>query len=565
MLSRKILLAYPRFPDETFWSFERALAMTGRSSTMPPLGLLTVAALFPARGYELELHDENLRAISDEALRDADLVLASAMVVQQEALEGLVLRCRELGTTVMVGGPLVSGCYEQLIDRGFDPDVWFLGEAEELFAEVIDDFERGALRKVYAHVPTADRELAVRTALGSDARVLRGPLPALDRSPLPRFDLLEPQEYHSMAIQASRGCPIGCEFCDIWVQFGRKSRTGRPARLLRQLDALKLVGWSGRVFIVDDNFIGNLNAARELLPELAVWQHENGEPFSFCTEADVRLGDDAERMEQLREQLAAAGFGAVFLGIETPSAASLAETGKRVNIARDGDVASGLLARVQRIQRAGLEVKAGFILGFDNDPPDIDEAMIEFVSRSAIPLAMVGTLGVLPGTALQARLEREGRYRGRLVGTQTHGFALNYQPLHRSEHSVLEQYARVLDALFGDEMRTYFARCDQLMERLPAPPRTGDRLNKRGLRTLLRSIRDLRPRISYLRFVLRTLTRRPRFVPYAVALAIQGEHLHRLTQLALEEYRGRPVERAESALSGSLACLVPERIRVTGD
>ncbi|MFT7486177.1 MAG: radical SAM superfamily enzyme YgiQ (UPF0313 family) [Candidatus Paceibacteria bacterium] len=558
-MARKILLAHPRFPENTFWSFDRALGMAGRSATMPPLGLLTLAGLFPEDSFDLKLADENIREISDESLREADMVLASAMIVQQESLARLVDRCRRLGTPVMVGGPLVSSCFEILRGQGLAPDVWFLGEAERLFPDVLRDLDQGHLRHVYAHVATEERAQQVRQVFGEEAHVLVEALPQLDLVPLPRFDLLELEAYHSMAIQASRGCPIGCEFCDIWVQYGRKARTAPAQHLLQQLDSLKSLEWRGRVFVVDDNFIGNVAAAKSLATQLCKWQEENGRPFSFSTEADVRLGSAKKDMTELRVTLATAGFGGVFLGLESPSREALAETGKRVNIDTDGDVAQGLLERVHRLQAAGLEVKAGFILGFDQDPSDIDQAMIDFVSRSAIPLAMVGTLGVLPGTALQTRLKREGRYRGRLVGTQTHGFSLNYRPKGRSEHAVLEQYARVLDALYGNRMQSYYARCEDLMQRLPGPPRTGDRAGLRSCLALLRSFWTIRPRVSYLLFLGRTLLRRPRSLPYAVVLATQGEHLHRLTREAIAEYRARRPGRCEHDPDTATRAMATER------
>jgi radical SAM superfamily enzyme YgiQ (UPF0313 family) len=546
-MAHKILLAHPAFPKSTFWSFDRALEMSGRSATMPPLGLLTVASLFPDREFEFSLADENVQPITDEEILAADWVFASAMVVQQTSLERLVQRCHWLGTPVMVGGPLVSSCYEQLLERGFNPDVWFLGEAETLMPKFIKDLRRNDLRWVYAHVPAEPQEAAIRSTFGDESYVLMAALPDLSQSPGPRFDLLDLDAYHSMAVQASRGCPIGCEFCDIWVQFGRKPRTGPVERLLDQLDSLLALGWHGRVFIVDDNFIGNVSAARELIPALRSWQSSNGSPFSFSTEADVRLGDESGKMTEIRDGLVAAGFGGVFLGIETPSKAALKETGKQVNIARDGgDVAAGLIERVSRLQSSGLEVKAGFIIGFDHDPADIDDAMIDFIRRSGIPMAMVGTLGVLPGTALQARLLREGRYRGRLFGTQTHGFSLNYQPLDRTERSVLDQYARVLEATFGGRMEPYYERCETLMGRLPRAPQTGDRMSWRALRACALSFVHIRPLGPYLKFLMRTLLRRPSFVPFAVVLAAQGEHLHRLTNSALLEYRGRPI-RTESS------------------
>jgi len=220
----RVLFANPRFPRDTFWSFDRALALAGRRAVMPPLGLLTIAGMLSPQRYSVELADENLNAISDDALRAADVVFATAMIVQEQALFTLVERCRALGTPVVVGGPFVSGCFEVLLERGFQPHVWFLGEAEQLLPSLLEDLESGRLRRAYAHVADEARGCRVRMAFGADLRLLVAARPALELAPLPRFDLLDLPRYHSMAIQASRGCPIGCEFCDIWTQYGRKPR-----------------------------------------------------------------------------------------------------------------------------------------------------------------------------------------------------------------------------------------------------------------------------------------------------------------------------------------------------
>ena len=582
----RLLLAYPRLPRDSFWGFDRALKLSGRRSTMPPLGLLTVAGHLPPERFTLRLADENIGPITDAEIRWADVVLASGMVAQLEPLEELVARCRKHGTKVVVGGPLVSGCYAELLERGFDPDVWFLGEIERLSSEWVQDLERGELRPVYAHVPDQEHADQVRSAFGEESRILVEALPALSSSVLPRFDLIDQRHYHSMAVQASRGCPIGCEFCDIWKQFGLKSRAAPVEHLCDQLDLLYSLGWRGRVFVVDDNFIGNVAATRDLLSALQAWQVAERKffvpaglravlgrkrirrlrrsfrphasfPFAFSTEADVRLGADAPKMLALREGMARAGFNSVFLGIETPSADSLREARKKVNIGREGEATANLLSSVRRIQGAGLEVMAGFILGFDSDPADIDQAMATFIHEAGIPIAMVGLLGVIPGTALQERLEREGRYLGRLEGTQTHGFRLNFVPVGRSERVILDQYARVLAAVFGDEqegMRRFYRRCERAMDALPEAPRTGDSVGWREVRAFLRSLVRVSPRLQYWAFLLRTLVRRPRFLSYAVVLALQGDHLHRLTVAALEAYRStRDRQPQAQALPGLVA------------
>lgn len=583
----RVLLAYPHFPADTFWSFEGPLAVAGRRSTMPPLGLLTLAGMLPPERFELALADENVRPIEDGEIANADAVFVSAMVAQLESTQALLDRCRTLSVPVVVGGPLVSGCYRELVERDWRPTAWFVGEAERLFPQLVEDLERGDLRAVYAHVQDEERAASVRECLTGRARILIEELPSLEAAPTPRFDLVDLRRYHSMAVQASRGCPIGCEFCDIWKHFGLKSRRQVATRLLAQFDYLFALGWRGRVFVVDDNFIGNVGAARDLLPELAAWQvstkpfripdayeaalpstrlrrmrrrHRRTArrpyPFALSTEADVRIGDSAPKMSGIRTDMVRAGFNSLFLGIETPSAAALQEAGKKVNIGKEESAAASLLERVHTIQRAGMEVMSGFILGFDNDPADIDAAMIEFIEQAGIPMAMVGLLGVLPGTALLERLEREGRYRGHLVGTQTHSFELNFVPLGRSEAVVQQQYARVLEALYGGGMEPYYRRCERMMDTLPAPPSTGDGMGLRELLAFARSLLHVRPRRAYWRFLGRVLRRKPAFFGLAVVLALQGEHFHQLTVRRVREFRSRS-RRTRSDASSPSRVLTP--------
>ena len=222
---------------------------------------------------------------------------------------------------------------------------------------------------------------------------------SLDKTPLPDLSLINSKYYSSMAIQYSRGCPFNCEFCDIIEIYGRKPRTKSPTQVVAELEQLYERKWRGSVFIVDDNFIGNKKKVKELLPVLAEWNAQQQRPFTFFTEASVNLADDLDLLQLMKE----AGFIRVFLGIETPVEASLKEAQKFQNTRRS------LLESVRRIQSYGLEVMAGFIVGFDNDPEDIFDKQVEFIQESAIPLAMVGLLLALPGTQLYRRLLKEGR------------------------------------------------------------------------------------------------------------------------------------------------------------
>src|SRR5438270_3589339 len=415
------LLIYPEFPD-TFWSFRHALKFIGKKSAFPPLGLLTISSMLP-KAWNRRLVDMNVRPLGTADLEWADVVFASAMYVQKESLKEVIRLCKAEGKTVVMGGPYAS----MGLNDAIEADHVFVGEVETTFPGFLEDFERGEAKAVYQ---APER-------------------PALALTPIPDFALAELSQYSDMSVQYSRGCPFNCEFCDIIEIYGRVPRTKTNEQMLSELDALRALGWRGHVFIVDDNFIGNKRNVKQLLPELIEWSERHKHPFLFVTEASVNLAEDDALLELMRRS----NFRRVFLGIETPVEASLKEAQKGQNTRRD------LLDSVRKIQSYGMEVMAGFIVGFDNDPSDIFERQIEFIRQSAIPLAMVGLLTALPDTQLWRRLQREGRLLAESTGNNTDGL-LNFIPkmdaarlvegyktILRTIYSPAEYYQRALDSL----------------------------------------------------------------------------------------------------------------------
>lgn len=411
-----VLLVNPEFPD-TYWSFRHALPFEGKRCAFPPLGLLTVAGLVP-RSWKRRLVDLNVHSLKTSDIDWADIVFASAMLVQKDSLRHVVERCKARGKRVVVGGPYVTTTIEDLPDA----DHVFLGEAETTLPQFVQDLEHGDTKRSYQ---AAER-------------------PPLSFTPVPDFELADLKRYSAMSVQYSRGCPFQCEFCDIIEIYGRVPRTKSNQQMLAELDALLRLGWRGTVFIVDDNFIGNKKNVRQLLPELAEWQERNGHPFSLLTEASVNLAEDGDLLAGMQR----AGFQRVFLGIETPVEESLKEAQKSQNTRRD------LLESVKKIQSYGMEVMAGFIVGFDNDPEDIFERQIRFIRESAIPLAMVGLLSALPDTQLWRRLEREGRLLGEASGNNTN-CSLNFVP-KMDPARLIEGYQSIMRTIYGS--REYYER-----------------------------------------------------------------------------------------------------------
>jgi radical SAM superfamily enzyme YgiQ (UPF0313 family) len=416
----KVLLVNPDFPD-TYWSFRHALPFERKRCAFPPLGLLTVSALLPD-SWERRLVDLNIESLKTSQLEWADMVFITGMLVQKESMREVVKRCNALGKKVVLGGPYVTSTVEELPKA----DHLFLGEAETTLPQFVEDLERGVAKPTYQAVER----------------------PALSTTPIAHFHLANLRRYSAMSIQYSRGCPFQCEFCDIIEIYGRVPRTKSNQQILSELDALLELGWRGTVFIVDDNFIGNKKNVRQLLPALTKWQADHGFPFSFLTEASINLAED----ENLLADMQRAGFRRVFLGIETPDPESLKEAQKGQN---RGD----MIGSVKRIQSYGMEVMAGFIVGFDNDPNDIFDRQINFIRESAIPLAMVGMLNALPGTQLWRRLEKEGRLLGEASGNNTQ-CTLNfrtkmdpkrliegYQSIMSTIYKPAEYYQRALDSM----------------------------------------------------------------------------------------------------------------------
>ncbi len=369
----KVLMVWPSFPP-SFWGFEGVLQMIPERAMTPPLGLITVAALCPAT-WEIRLIDHAFQELRDEDLKWADLVMVSAMHAQRADALTVLSRARKMGRRTFVGGPWASTDPDAVLRVA---DHVMVGEAEEAFPGIAAALEDGTAHALYRIVDKPD----------------------MTRSPVPRFDLLQRDKYTSMPIQFSRGCPFQCEFCDIITIYGRRPRAKTPTQVIRELDVLLKLGWRNEVFIVDDNFIGNLRQALQLSRELVEWQKQHQQPFSFYTEASLNLAAQPELMDAMVE----ANFMYVFIGIETPSAEALKETHKYQNLRSTNNV-----EQVRIIQDKGLWVLAGFIVGFDSDDETIFARQLEFIDLTAIPWAMAGILMAPPTTALFDRMKREGR------------------------------------------------------------------------------------------------------------------------------------------------------------
>jgi radical SAM superfamily enzyme YgiQ (UPF0313 family) len=491
-----ILMIYPEIPM-TYWSFKYILKLVGRRAAFPPLGLMTVAALLPEQ-YEAALVDMNTAPLKERDIIAADLIFISAMIIQKESFERVVALCKSLGKTVVAGGPYPTGSHKNI--TGVDHFV--LGEAEITLPLFLSDWELGVPHALYL----------------CDDR------PDITKTPVPRFDLVKHRHYTTMSLQYSRGCPFNCEFCDIIELFGRVPRTKEPAQFIAEMDGLYRTGYRGPLFIVDDNFIGNKRNVKKLLPAITRWQKEKAYPFMITTEASINLADDEELMDMMID----AGFNKVFLGIETPVEESLKQAGKSQN------TKVSLLESVERIQRKGMEVTAGFIIGFDSDPENVFDLQMDFIRKSGIPMAMAGLLLALPNTQLYRRLESEGRIIKESTGNNTHNFRLNFIPV-LDKDLLVQGYKSFLSRIYTP--REYFNRCLILMSRMPKG-RVG-----RGAFSFWTILLVIRIFLSsmfrqvfssygkqYLQYLSAAVRLKPGMFPKAVKMALFGYHFFRITK-----------------------------------
>ena len=484
-----ILLISPATPD-TFWSFKHVMSFLSKKAAFPPLGLLTVAAMLP-RDWNLRLVDLNVTRLTDAAIDWADYVLLSAMLVQERSVREAAVRCSARGKLVIAGGPLLTTGHQRF------PEIphFVLGEAEQIMPTLIADMLAGRLQTLYRH---PDR-------------------PDVRETPIPRWDLIDHRAYATMPVQFSRGCPFNCEFCDIIAMYGRTPRTKSPAQMIAELDAVVDIGWKSGIFIVDDNFIGHKAKAKELLHAIIEWRARRKTRVPFTTEASLNLVDDPE----LLELMVAAGFKKVFIGLETPDEGSLAECAKVQNASRD------LVASVATIQKAGLEVMGGFIVGFDSDSEGIFARQRRFIQEAGVVTAMVGLLTALPQTRLFARLKEEGRILSESTGNNVEA-VLNFVPKLDRE-MLIEGYRALVKNLYSPKV--YYRRALTFLRQYRRRgPRGG--LCWCDVRAFLNSLWVMgirtRGRREYWKFVTKSLLFHPRAFAQAMNLAIVGYHFRKV-------------------------------------
>lgn len=499
----KVLLLYPQFP-QSFWSYDRFMEIAGLKAVIPPLGILTVAALLP-RDWEIRFCDRNVANETEADWKWCDLVILSAMLVQKADFQALIRKATRLGKPVAVGGPYPTSVPQDALEAG--ADFLILDEGEMTVPKFLDALQQGETQGIFRSVEKPD----------------------VTQSPMPRFDLLRRDAYFMMAIQFSRGCPFNCEFCDIISLYGRKSRTKEPQQALAELQTLYDLGWRGAIFVVDDNFIGNQRNVKRFLRELIPWMQQHNYPFTFITEASVNLAEDDELLQLMGE----AGFNAVFLGIETPDQDSLHVTRKVQN------TRNPLIEACQKINEAGMLIYAGFILGFDGERAGAGDRIQAFVEQTSIPQPMLGILQALPNTALWERLKQEQRLiesNGHPTGDQN--TLMNFVPT-RAIAEIAREYVEGFWMLY--EPQKYLSRCLQqcLKVRFQSRQQTTQLPLRKGLQLAAQLIWHqgiCRPeiRVQFWHQLWIILLQKPEVLSVYLGLCAAGEHFWEYRALARE-------------------------------
>jgi len=484
----KVLLIQPYYPD-SFWSFRHALRFISKKAAVPPLGLITASAMLPAT-WEKKLVDMNITSLREKDIAWADYVFISAMYIQKESVDKIIDTCIKHHVTIVAGGPL----FTQEYDNYPQIDHFILNEAEITLPLFLEDLENGIKpQRIYKTNKFAD----------------------LSQSPIPDYHLLARKQYAFMNVQVSRGCPFACDFCEITSLLGHKVRMKETHQVLKELEALYKLNWRGPVFVVDDNFIGNkAEIKNHLLPTLKNWMQEHKNPFTFNTQASINLADD----EELMALMIASGFNSAFIGIETPLVESLHDCNKVQNSNRN------LLHSVQKIQKAGILISGGFIVGFDSDSPSVFQKQIDFIQQSGIVSAMVGLLNAPKNTKLYKRLESENRLTTEASGNNT-DLSMNFIP-KMNQQELLEGYRKIIENIYS--VKPYYKRIRVMLSNYKPRNVKSGRFNIRALKGFFKSIFIIgivnKGRSEYWKLLFWTLFKRPKSMVDAIEYAVYGYH-----------------------------------------
>jgi radical SAM superfamily enzyme YgiQ (UPF0313 family) len=482
-----VLMIYPKYPD-TYWSFKYALKFISKKAAVPPLGLITVSAMLP-ENWQKKLVDMNIEKLEDKDLEWADYIFLSGMYVQKDSVNEILDRCQNYPAKIIAGGPLFTQDHENYPQI----DHFILNEAEITLTEFLKDWQTGSLNRIYRTNEYANLSL----------------------TPVPDYHLLKINDYAFMNMQVSRGCPFNCDFCEITALLGHKVRMKSSKQVLEELDTLYKLNWRGPVAVVDDNFIGNKKVIKNsILPDMITWMETHKHPFKFNAQTSINLADDSQLLQMMRN----AGFTSTFIGIETPVEESLQSCHKVQNENRD------LLENVKQIQKAGLQVSGGFIVGFDSDTETVFQRQVDFIQKSGIVSAMVGLLNAPKNTQLYRQMEMENRLTVDATGSNT-DFTMNFVP-KMNHRELLEGYQYIINSIYKE--KPYYKRIKELLKNYKPVNVGNNKIDLNQLKAFTKAIFVLglvnKGRFEYWKFMAWTLLKKPKLFVDAITMAVYGYH-----------------------------------------
>lgn len=427
---------------------------------MPPQGILVIANYMPP-DWEVRFVDENVRRAGAADFAWADVVFVSGMHIQRPQINDINRRAHAYGKVTALGGPSVSGCPEYYPDFDY-LHVGELGDATDALV--------ARLSENVARPPVQQRFQTVQRV-------------ALSEFPIPAYDKIDVAHYFLGSVQFSSGCPYRCEFCDIPELYGNNPRLKAPDQIVAELDAILANGGERAIYFVDDNFVGNRKAAKELLPHLIAWQKKNGYAVQLACEATLNIAKSPDLLAMMRE----AYFCTIFCGIETPDPAALKAMHKEQNNTMP------IMDAIDIIHSYGMEVVSGIIMGLDSDTPDTADKILAFVEISKIPLLTINLLQALPRTPLYRRLEAEGRLIDEPGRESNVDFKLPYDEMVAMwRHTFTRAYTP--EALY----RRFEYHLEHVFPNRITPPNSKQRVNFRNIRLALRIFGNLLVRVGLL-------------------------------------------------------------------
>jgi radical SAM superfamily enzyme YgiQ (UPF0313 family) len=440
------LLVHPEFSKNSSLNYVDVCRIAGVKYPIPPLGLMTVAALLP-QDWNFRLIDMNTEPLKDRYFEWADIVCTGGMLSQQPGIIAVIRKAHKHGIKVVAGGPDPT-CQPNVYSEA---DYLVMGEGENTIPLFLDDLNKGIAKGVYFSTEQVE----------------------MIRSVVPRYDLISMSDYLMMGMQYSRGCPYNCEFCNVIELFGRKQRTKSVNQVITELQCLNQLGYRGHIFFVDDNFLANGKYVEELLNSIAEWSERNSFPFYFQAESSLNFAGNDTFLQLMKK----AEFRYLSIGLETPEDTVLERAQKHQNMNKSIPVI------IRKILSYGIIVDASFIFGFDNETEQSAGLMMNCIRDSGICMAMIGTLYALPDTQLAKRLKNEGRFFQEVTRISNPSLeidqmssGLNFLTI-RPRSDILKDYVSILNNIYDPE--NYYKRLTYMGLNLKPCYRYKSRLTKK--------------------------------------------------------------------------------------